>query len=378
MSKTVQLGPELRLAGLCMQSAFPGEEVLIEYAGFHSSSEGDFFARATSSLTEQFLKELGRQPFEVDHLLVVLDFDGKAEIYFNELKIEMTVRSRKAVVAGEQIFKNQVAEIVSVELGVEIPPTSAFFFVFSQGWRKGLLFDFGPFQNERPTRRFDIGPSLGIAYANLLFHERFVLAESEWSDLIARGWFLFLGLPDAAAERMVEFLRSGKDLELLLPEIESQIPEIADQAIAASKSNTVYSSHTTFLERALERFKAGDFVSAAHILFPRIEGMLRSYHAASQSITRPTQRVLLDTAFPQTLATRFQYSMLRPDQFSSFIGKVIFPDFDWKNPSGSTRHTVGHGVVGTNELTSRSVSIAFLTVHHLLFALPAQSNTGNV
>jgi hypothetical protein len=169
---------------------------------------------------------------------------------------------------------------------------------------------------------------------------------------------------------MVDFLRSGEDLDRLLPEIETQLETVAREAVDLASNNQHFSSHAPFVEKAYERLAADDHISAAHILFPRIEGLLRSYYQLAKPAVRPkNQQSLIEIAFPSANVTRFSTSVLRADQFSSFISKVIFPGFDWQAPAGSTRNTIGHGVVSVVDISQRNVVIAILTVHHLLFTL---------
>jgi hypothetical protein len=44
-------------------------------------------------------------------------------------------------------------------------------------------------------------------------------------------------------------------------------------------------------------------------------------------------------------------------------------DFDWKNPTRVSRHTIGHGVVESNQCDGVSVARVVLTIQHLLFSL---------
>ncbi len=328
------------------------------------------FARVADSLARPMLSAIGRKPSEVDTLLVILDPDGTTTIYVNEIATTLLARARSRMEAGTEAMKDHLAEIVSADIGVAIPPASGFVLIFSNDWRKGLVFDLGPLQPNPTPRSFDPAKLIGYGYSRLIFGERFVLSDPEWSALIGKQWFLFLGLTENIAVRMIELLRDGRDLDLLLPEVEALVPKVSQEAVSMAEAQPHFAAHVPFLKRAAERLLANDLISAGHIILPRIEGMLRSYYLLLNTATRPTQGKLLGSAFPAELESQFRGSLLRPDRFSEFVNRVIFPDFNWQQPSGSTRHTVGHGVVSEQELTPKSLTIAFFTLHHLLFALP--------
>jgi hypothetical protein len=185
--------------------------------------------------------------------------------------------------------------------------------------------------------------------------------------LIATGWFPFIGLSEQTVQRMVDFLRSDIDIDKLLPEITSQIGAIGHGAVNLAENNPDFKVHASFIKTALERFLDNDYISAGSILYPRIEGMLRTFYKLTHAAEKPRQATLLKTAFPAGFATRFATSLLRTDRFVTYLESVIFAGFDWNQPTGVSRHTVGHGVV--DDLSPKSIVLALLTVHHLLFAL---------
>jgi hypothetical protein len=210
---------------------------------------------------------------------------------------------------------------------------------------------------------------LGACFAYVLASERFVLSDVEWEQLIARGWFPFIGLDDQTVQRMVDFLRSNIDIDKLLPEITLQVEAVGRAAVDLAQKNSDFQGHSSFIKTALERFLANDCISAGSILYPRIEGMLRTFYRLTRATDKPGQIRLLKTAFPPEFATRYATSLLRTDRFINYLERVIFAGFDWTQPSGASRHTVGHGVVDQNDLSPKSIVLALLTVHHLLFAL---------
>lgn len=354
----------------------PGEQVLIQTGGSYCSGDGEIFFKIVESLTAEYLAALDMRPSQVDSLLVVISRNNDADVYVNEVIMNALVQAKGSVTAGALVKKNDLADIREVDLGVEIPKECGFLYVFSVGWRKGLFFDFSPLQ-PGVNRDYDVNRALAASYAHVFASERFALSEVEWERLIGKGWFPFIGLSDQTVVRMIEFLRTDVDIEKLLPEISSQIAGIGQDAVNLAEKNPAFEAHACFIKTALERFLSNDFISAGSILYPRIEGMLRSFYALTQETNKPRQTTLLQIAFPGGSAARYAASLLRLDQFVNYLKTVIFGEFDWTQPSGASRHTVGHGVVGENDLSPRSVVLALLTVHHLLFALMSRRAEAN-
>ena len=99
--------------------------------------------------------------------------------------------------------KDDIADIVHLDLGVDIPEDAGFIFVFSVGWRKGLFFDYGPIGPAQEPRLYDVGSVLAQAYAHVLFQELFSITEVEWGCLFASKWFPFAGLTKATTDGLI-------------------------------------------------------------------------------------------------------------------------------------------------------------------------------
>src|SRR5208337_2416709 len=170
---------EKPFAGFAVDSALPGEQVLIQTSGFRTSSEGDPFIRILEGLSQHVLPNGSILPCGVHHFLIVAAPDGRLTIYVNELDIRLLIQARRAREAGEVVWSTDIADIVEVNIGVDIPTDHGVCLLFSVGWRKGLYFDFVPLSPERQLRNYQIGPVLGAAWSALMFQERFGLSEAQ-------------------------------------------------------------------------------------------------------------------------------------------------------------------------------------------------------
>ena len=114
----------------------------------------------------------------------------------------------KPVIAGQGMTKDDIADIVRLDLGVDIPG-AGFIFVFSVGWRKGLFFDYGPIVPNQETASLRHWPVLAQAYAHVLFQELFSINESEWEYILESKWFPFAGLSSQTIDSLISYTRSG-------------------------------------------------------------------------------------------------------------------------------------------------------------------------
>ncbi|HEY1174495.1 MAG TPA: Shedu anti-phage system protein SduA domain-containing protein [Verrucomicrobiae bacterium] len=95
-------------------------------------------------------------PFQIHHLLVVVNADLSATAYVNELDMKMTVKSNRSIKSGEDVYVNDISDIPEVDVGVSIPVDAAFVVVQSFGWRRSVFYDFGPLAFEKNQRVYRI------------------------------------------------------------------------------------------------------------------------------------------------------------------------------------------------------------------------------
>jgi hypothetical protein len=126
----------------------------------------------------------------IDSLLVLIEHDLSAVAYINELQPKALVRARSAVAAGQPVFADDVVDIAQLDLGVPINPNVGFVLVRSFGWRKSLLYDFGPLKDPPKPRTFDLAhvmakQALELLKGNLQDDARPIAAESNLTRMQA-------------------------------------------------------------------------------------------------------------------------------------------------------------------------------------------------
>jgi len=302
-------------------------------------------------------------------MLAIIREDGKATVYINESKLVARVRVARPIKAGESVTKSDIVDVDGLELNVPIPEDSGVLFIFSIGWRKGMFYDFGPISGpDRQPRTYDISTTLGRAYCHVLFQERFRIADAEWDALFSTKWFPFAGLRNESIDALINHVRSGWNPDEKLDEFVAEVQGRATQMLESWRSRSSFAPHIEILARAVERFQNGDFVSCTGLLFPRIEGILRTHHTSLGTAAGPSPTNLTDAAVASKLDN--DKCLLLPHRFAAYLRDIYFGNF---NPVAVnidvSRHSVAHGVASASEFNQKSALLGILVVHQLFYFL---------
>lgn len=356
-------------AGILANSARKGEQVQVQMRGMASSEDGLKLVNWLEWMVSPALQKLRPpiNPSVVDNFVAIIHRDRRARVYVNEVALIGKVRVKGAVTRGQPVFVDQVADFGPMTLkGVDAVPDEAGLVVFiSHGWRQGLFFDFGPLHGQ--ARDFPIANVLGSLCGYLAFQERLGISDAEWSGLLGQGWFPFVGLRTAQIRGIVGHITSGWNADELLPEItrelQARCPAIMDHAAKVP----AFAGHLEVLRTALGHFTTGDWLSAAALLYPRIEGILRGHAEKVSSAPDYSQKGLVAAAGSDLSGTRLAVSLLLPEKFQQFLRETYFAPFDPSLVAGVSRHTVSHGVAPEAELDEKAATIAILVVEQLLY-----------
>jgi hypothetical protein len=359
-------------AGFVASAFLPGGPGWIQVLGLHTSDEGLVFTRMLEGCDAYLAGRPKVERSQIDHLLAVIDPNCCATVYLNELvpTAKIQVKAKKdGMRAGEPVMIEDIADIVEIELGVEVPPDSGIVYMFSWGWRKALFFDFRPLGPNPTPRTYSLSAALAGCQCRLAFSERFSLDDAQWERLINQRWFPFVGLKLSTVNEMIAHCAEGWDLIRLQPRLVEECKELAPEFAESCGTSDLFRPHADAIATAARHVDEGEWFSAASILYPRIEGILRGYYAASGSTGHTTQERFLTAALNGAVVGRHGYCLLLLDRFDQYLKRVIFPPFDQTNPAGVSRHTIAHGVVDPAECDEKSVVLALLSLHHLFHAL---------
>jgi hypothetical protein len=350
---------------------------------FTSSEDGDLFVSRLEGIPSEILSKIQTperiREGTVDHLLAVIRPDKSATVYINELTLRGRFKIKRPFAEGEAVYSNDIADIEMIELllgdkDVAPPSDAAVLLIFSVGWRKGLFYDFRPLFPPKvgpQSRKYDLAILLGQYYAYLMFQDRFKLTDQDWANLTKQQWFPFIGLEPQTITKMLSKAKKGDPIDDLLPQIQQDLAKRIPFIKAKWIKSPLLKDHFRFLETAIERHVQGDYISAATILFTRIEGILRSYGGCDETGAPAAQQRHLTKAITRKgLTNAHAYSLLMPNKFESYLRNVYFAQFDVRNPetlSVVNRNTVSHGVVPAESFSLKASTIGLLIFDQLSY-----------
>lgn len=369
------------LIGYALSSGKEGDMVSIIFREFTSTEDGQYFIQRLEGISH-ILQNLPSpiNPSQIDNMLVIFHSDGRATVYVNELEQRLNVRTARSVKAGTVVTKDDIADVEYLDIGVQIPIDVGFVFLFSIGWRKGLFYDFGPVGLPEPqARQYDVARALGQAYCHVLFQDRFSISDTEWNALFTAKWFPFIGLRNETITALINHIRSDWNPDDMIDDIVSEIKERMPQMLDSWRVHSSLYQHMHILEHATDRFQNSDHISCTALIFPRIEGILRTYHNRSGSEDRPHPGNLSKHAVSAKMEN--EKSLLLPHRFKKYLDEVYFKNFDPDAPEIEiSRHSIAHGVASASNFNSKSAVISVLIIHQLFYFLQNEKieEVGNV
>jgi hypothetical protein len=370
-------------AGYSMKAARTGEECPLIVREFTSSEDGELFISRLEGMPSELIRMIPdghRVPFSmVDSLLAVIRRDRTASVWLNDVPTVLSIRAKKEIQAGNFVVEDDIADVDRIAFrGVDIPDDVGVLWIFSQGWRKGFYFDLEPLHGPVAERRgYDLGELLARHYAYLSFQHIFKLSEDDWCKVFSRQWFPFISLRQATIRDLIAHARHDFDQLVLTDRINREFGAELPAKLRSWKGNGSFLDHLPLLEQAVERHLAGDYISSISILFPRIEGLMRTYHSAMKSPSQMGQRQLVATATQGISRPADSLSLFLPDKFRRYLTEVYFAHFDPASPSDLSRNTVSHGIAPVARFDMQGSLVGLLIVDQLFFFMQSKPSTGS-
>jgi len=356
-------------AGYSESSARGGGMIEVSQKGFYSSEDGEELIKRLEGWPDYFLKlvpsKIPLKPSYIDTLLVIVSKDKKAKIYLNDAQVIGEMRVKGACEKGEVITANRILDIGKMKFkNAIIPENAGFIYVFSVGWRQGCIYDLEPLHQEK-ERDYDIEEALGNCFTYLLFQERFKIDDQTWDTILSQKWFSFSHLDNNLIKKMVFHAREGWEIDDLLPEIHKDVISLLKKASFSGKISPYFEDHKEIIDKAIERYLEADYISCISILYPRIEGLMRSFHKTEGYKSKPSSKNLTKAIISHHQKRRIYQSLLLPDKFQYYIKNIYFASFSPGTSPDIGRHSVAHGEANKDDFNLKSSTIAILVLYQL-------------
>jgi hypothetical protein len=367
MPHVIDLGPEPPI-GFCVEAARNGQQVCVQTSGTAYPEDGTKLVKWLDDLVTPVLAKLKPAgiPSVVDHLLAVVQPNGSAKVYVNEIHFIGQVRTKGAVVKGAPVYFDDVADFGPLEMkGIDVPKEAGFILVMSSGWRRGVFFDLGPVAGS--ARAYDLAAALGAFWGYLAFGDRVRLTDEQWTALLANGWFPFVGLKLADLHALLGHIDSGWNPDEVLPQIADSLKGRCERLLTHANEVPVMAEHLEVFAAAVRHYLAGDNLSACSLLYPRIEGILRGHAGQVSESPNLSQKGLTAAVSIDVSGRRLPGSLLLPDRFREYIEKIYFAPFDPASVDAISRNSVSHGIAPAAKLDLKAATVALLVVEQLLY-----------
>ena len=341
---------EERIMGYSTTTARGGETATIQVSGATSTEDGDLHLKYLEGFPQTVLSMIEDviHPSEIKSMIVIISNDLKARVYINEVEIHAYafVKANK-VEKGQGVTKDDISGFERIKLGdIDFPEDHAYFCVLSFGWDRAYIFDFSPLNNQENKKiEYDIEKYIGSYYSYLSFKTIHKISDSDWLKLFEQNWFPFFSLKFSTVESMINYSRSGWNIDELLEKIEIEAIKYIDERMSNWDENNDLSPFVDFLKIAMERHKANDFVSAASIIYPKIEGLIRqSFIKDNPDKQGRKQNILIEHITDKTINNLSALTTYIPDKFKGYLEKCYFKDFTVTTSDNQvSRHSVAHG-----------------------------------
>lgn len=367
--------------GYSITAARAGEQCEVQFRGFVSTEDGQKLISRLEGTPAHVLEKIAglsasSAASATSSLLTIIRPDKTATVYWNEFYPTMVARTKEPIEKDGIVTLNHIIDIERIKIpeGM-ISPDVGLSYVFSFGWRKGYFFDYGPLLHgeNRQAREYDLEATLGHFLARLLFQQRFSISEEAWAEMFRQGWFPFSHLGIDVIESIIGYANAGFSIDDLLDNIANEVTTLIRSRLPEWRKNHILSPHVPFVETAFERYSATDYISSNSILYPRIEGIIRTYHSAAVPAGAASQSELCKTAAGHYSGIR-EESLLLPRRFKQYLGDFYFARFQPSMVVDSvSRNTVAHGVVVPQRMDRKAATVGFLILLQLLSAAGASA-----
>ncbi|ODB44942.1 hypothetical protein BB427_00700 [Pseudoalteromonas sp. BMB] len=360
-----------RPVGFALGPAKQGEMGGVEFRGIAVQSEGREFLRKIKALNS-ILSKLPEQydPFMIKTVVVIINEDLEATVYVNEIEIlaRIAVNKHEGFTKGEAVRINDILHVqeLSVE-GVSFPKDSAYLVLLSQDWDRIFYYDYGPLLSDKDVKRdidYSVNHFLSYGYSRALFYEVYDITEEQWNLVISSGWFPFAYTNYQNQQLLIQHILLSWDYSKLLTEINTDFCADSTRWLTSlfSKSAHSLNKHQGRVERALDFHLSGDYDSAVHLMYPRLESVLRDdflMHNTDKGGRR-------QTAISEHIATHiteksYSVSLYFPEQFCSFLKSIFFQDFDpHSDLNPVSRNSISHGAIAEDLIGMKESLMGFL------------------
>ena len=341
------------ISGFCLEAKKAGEMVKVLQRAFLTDSNGDQFYCILENVSSIFLVNwLNENRFTESNIincLIFLDEKNEADIFINIPTI-MQIITKRSLDVGNPITKEDIADIRKIEFpGIDIESYCGIFYIFSIGWRKGLYFDLTSIEKSNARKDFKkLGTLFATFYSYITFPEIFKLEENIKDKMTEHGWFPFTRILGKRFKDLQEAIKNDFPImETSMKIIDSFDEEVIRKMCDTWMSKEEFKTHEPIIRKGVEEYLEGDFISSIHILYPRIEGIIRLMCGLEIKNLKSTD---LSKKLESVAREKDGLNLYLPEDFNKYLIKFFFAPFNLKEEKVPlSRHSLAHGVANASD-----------------------------
>ena len=334
------------------------------------------FRRKTATSSSPIWRQCGgffpvasRKSLASGTVTALIDRDGQATLYCNELQQIASIRFKGQVEKGQWILKDDVATIDGLSFcdaagnALDIPRDNGIALMFSVGFRKCLYYNFEPILPNGASRSLDMARVFGRFYQYLSFPELNHITDDQWDAMINWGWFPFVWMTTDDRKKLIGFSTRSQEPKQIFEEICEKFKALAPQKVASWKSLPIIGNdHGEFVDKADRAVSCRRLHSAISNLLPRLEDIMDTFLRSQKT----GQKIKQGTMANALVANHDDYSLLLPARFRDYLQRFYFRDFDKdKGNRQLSRNSHGHGASLSSDYDFKRASVGFMILDQM-------------
>jgi hypothetical protein len=361
---------EERPIGFVASAARKGDMAQVEFRNVVIQSEGREFQKRIKSLNP-ILSKLPEEysPYMIKTLLAFINNDLEVTVYINKISVlaKIVANHLEPLAKGEPLKLNDILHIHEISFeGIDFPSDCAYVVLLDHGWDKVFYYDYGPLLENEEKREIDYSVShyLGSGFSKALFYDAYDISDKQWEIITSSGVFPFSYATFTQQQSLINHILLGWDYSELLNEINDDFCNNQSKwinHIFTGKNNTLL-KHKPRIEKALKFHLEGDYDTAVHIMYPRLEAALRDdFLIHNPTLHGNNQQAISNHICTNITTNTFSFTRFFPEQFSDFLRKVFFASFDpHVDNNSASRNSISHGAISDSQISMKESLISFL------------------
>lgn len=276
------------ICGFAAENVEKSETILFYCRNFLSPYNSDIMLyrildQISSAYLKKWLNDNNKSESCINNCLILISKE-KSKIYINiPTKAEMI--SKRAVMKGDAITTDDIGDIRKIHLeGVDIDTDGGIIYIFSYKWMKCVYFDYSQvlpdnLQTEEKLIKCkieDIEFLFASLHAYMIFPEVLMMKPEVEKKMFERGWFPFIRLLGWRFKLIHDHFFNDFNIEYAeIKVVDSFDNEIIKKLMENWMEKETFKRHEKIIETGIQRYLENDFISSIHVLYPRIEGLMR-------------------------------------------------------------------------------------------------------